>query len=319
MAKSETPQPRVVSLLASATEIVAELGCLDWLVGRSHECDFPPQVQSLPVVSRVEIDATLSSAEIDAQVKARATQAQTAAPEALQALSLYRLDVDLLRDLRPDVILTQTQCEVCAVSERDVTEALRSLTGIAPRVVSLAPYRLSDVWRDIARVGEALGRAPEATTLITGYTARLDALRKRTSSHLASSPRVAMLEWLDPLMAAGNWTPELIEIAGGNNLFGRNGEHSPWLTWEELAAADPDIIVLAPCGFELGRTLADLPILQAHPIWASLTAVRTGRVFAADGNAYFNRSGPRLVDSAEILAAILWGGETHHDAWLALG
>ena len=317
MNTSSTP-PRVVSLLASATEIVAALGCVDWLVGRSHECDWPPTVQALPVVSHVTIAANLSSAAIDAEVKRRSAQANQVPSAAMQALSLYRLDVDMLRDLHPDVILTQTQCEVCAVSERDVTEALRQLTGMAPRVVSLAPYRLADVWHDVERVGQALGRADAAAALVSNYMARLTALKGKQHSlkEWDHPPRVAMLEWLDPLMAAGNWTPELVAIAGGDNIFGRLGEHSPWLTWDELSAADPDVIILAPCGFDLPRTLQDVPILQAHPNWATLKAVQTGHIYAADGNAYFNRSGPRLVESAEILAEMLWGGTPREGVWM---
>lgn len=300
--------PRVVSLLASGTEMVAALGCLDWLVGRSHECDFPPEVTRLPAVSRAEITTDLSSAAIDAEIKARSAQAHNATGTALQALSVYRLDVDLLRDLRPDVIITQTQCEVCAVSERDVSAALAHLTGMTPRVVALAPYRLADVWQDVLRVGDALDRRPQAEALVASYRARLDALHQRTQRY-SPRPRVAMLEWLDPLMAAGNWTPELVEIAGGENLFGEVGTHSPWLAWDDLIAADPDVIVLAPCGFDIDRTRQDLPILEAHPGWANLRAVRDGRVYLADGNAYFNRSGPRLVESAEILARFLWGND----------
>jgi iron complex transport system substrate-binding protein len=299
---------RVVSLLASGTEMVAALGCLDWLVGRSHECDFPPEVAHVPAVSRAEIGTDLSSAAIDAEIKARSAQAQRATGAALQALSVYRLDGDLLRDLRPDVIITQTQCEVCAVSERDVAAALAQLTGMAPRVVALAPYRLADVWEDVLRVGDALGRRLQAENLVANYRARLASLQQLTQDR-APRPRVALLEWLDPLMAAGNWTPELVAIAGGENLFGAIGAHSPWLAWDDLIATDPDVIVLAPCGFDIARTRQDVPILEAHPGWANLRAVRTGRVHLADGNAYFNRSGPRLVESAAILARFFWGDD----------
>ncbi|MBA3822755.1 MAG: cobalamin-binding protein [Ktedonobacterales bacterium] len=300
---TSTPTPRVISLLASGTEIVAALGCTTWLVGRSHECDFPPEVRHLPVVSQVEILTEGSSAEIDAQVRALSAQAQAATtPAALRALSLYRLDVDLLRDLRPDVIITQTQCEVCAVSERDVTAALAELTGLAPRVVALAPYRLADVWEDVLRVGTALGRQAAAAALVADYTARLDDIRQRTAP--LPHPRVALIEWIDPLMAAGNWSPELIEIAGGISLFGAVGTHSPWLTWDDLTAADPEVIVVAPCGFTLDRTRQEMGPLVTHPLWLRLRAVQTGRVYLADGNAYFNRSGPRLVESAALLAAI---------------
>ncbi len=298
---------RVVSLLASATEMVAALGCLDQMVGRSHECDYPEAVQALPVVSQVQIDINTSSAEIDAQVKAlsRAAKEENAA---MKALSIYRIDIEQLQRLRPDIIFTQTQCEVCAVSERDVVQAVSQLIGIQPRIISLAPYRLADVWEDVLRVGAALERLEQAQKLVAGYQARLEALRRRTAA-LAEHPRVAVLEWLDPPMAGGNWTPELVEYAGGVNLFGEVGAHSPWLAWEDLLAADPDVIILTPCGYTLQRTLEDVPLLEARPGWASLRAVQSGRVFAIDGNQYFNRSGPRLVDSAEILASLLWGEE----------
>jgi iron complex transport system substrate-binding protein len=298
---------RVISLLASATEMIAALGCLDQLVGRSHECDYPAEVLALPALSHPQINVNTSSAEIDAQVKAL-SQAANAEDASLKALSIYRIDVDQLQRLRPDVIVTQTQCEVCAVSERDVSRAVAQLVGFQPRIVSLAPYRLADVWEDIRRVGQALGRADQAQALVAGYQARLEALRARTAAQ-SEHPRVAVLEWLDPPMAGGNWTPELVEIAGGINLFGETGVHSPWLAWEDLLAADPDVLILTPCGFNLERTLEDIPLLEARPGWSGLRAVQSGRVFAVDGNQYFNRSGPRLVESAEILATLLFGQE----------
>ncbi len=311
---------RVVSLLASATEMIAELGCLDQLVGRSHECDYPPAVTALPVVSQVQIEVATTSAEIDAQIKALSQAARQETP-ALKALSIYRIDIERLQGLHPDIIFTQTQCEVCAVSERDVTLAVQQLIGIQPRIISLAPYRLADVWEDVLRVGAALEREKDARRLVAGYQSRLERLRARTAAQ-PEHPRVAILEWLDPLMAAGNWTPELAEIAGGINLFGEVGTHSPWLAWEELAAADPDVIILTPCGFTLERTLQDIPLLEANPAWALLSAVRNGRVFAVDGNQYFNRSGPRLVESAEILATLLSGQEMaeglDHSSWRQL-
>jgi iron complex transport system substrate-binding protein len=297
---------RVVSLLASATEMVAALGCQDQLVGRSHECDYPPEVMSLPVVSTVQIDITTDSAQIDAQIKRLAQNRPSPEDAALKALSIYAIDVGLLETLKPDVIFTQTQCEVCAVSERDVMQAVRHLTGLQPRIVSLAPHRLSDVWEDVLRVGRALERDDSAQALVQDYQQRLEQLAS-TTSQLGAKPRVTVLEWLDPLMAAGNWTPELVDYAGGENVFGEMGLHSPWLSWEELQAADPDVLVLSPCGFSLERTMVDVPLLQRHPTWQELRAVQNGRVYAIDGNQYLNRSGPRLVESAELLARALWG------------
>ena len=302
---------RIVSLLASATEMITALGCLDQMVGRSHECDYPPEVLHLPLVSTVQIDVNTSSAQIDAQIKQLAHKQEMQQDMALKALSIYAIDVEKLQELRPDVIFTQTQCEVCAVSERDVMEAVKQLTGLEPRIVSLAPYRLQDVWEDLYRVGKALGRVEQAEKLIDDYKNRLKYIQSSTTQLLemlgqGKKPRVAVLEWLDPLMAAGNWTPELVAYANGESLFGEVGTHSPWLTWEELQAADPDVVILSPCGFTLERTLQDVPLLQAHPEWRSLRAVRQGRVYAIDGNYYLNRSGPRLVESTELLSHVIW-------------
>ncbi len=304
---------RIVSLLASGTEMVAALGSLDQLVGRSHECDYPPEVTALPVLSRVEIDLSGGSAAIDAQVKARVAAAQSAPRDALRALSLYQIDADLLREVQPDVIVTQTQCDVCAVSERDVAYAVQRMTGIRPRIVALAPHRLADVWDDLIRVGQAIGKEERARDLVAEYKYRLaEVAAFARKQH--RRPRLAMLEWLDPLMGAGNWMPELVTLAGGEPIFGEIGQHSSWLSWDELAAADPDVLVLAPCGYDLARTLEDVP-LCAHPAWQQLTAVRNSQVYATDGNAFFNRSGPRLVESAEILSAILFERNLHTQWW----
>src|SRR6266516_6217264 len=314
--QEESPM-RIISLLASATEMIAALGCLDQMVGRSHECDYPPEVLSLPVVSTTRIDVNTSSGQIDAQIKQLAHSKDEVQGNALKALSIYALDVNLLQQLRPDVIFTQTQCEVCAVSERDVMQAVQQLTGLQPRIVALTPYRLSDVWEDVQRVGAALGRVEQAQELVEGYQQRLERLHSLTTGK--RRPRVTVLEWLDPLMAAGNWTPELIAYAGGESVFGEIGQHSPWLTWEELQGADSDILILSPCGFTLEHTLQDLPLLQQHPAWRALRAVRQGHVYAINGNSYLNRSGPRLVESVELLAHVLWGDaldiDTDPQAW----
>ena len=309
---------RIVSLLASATEMIAALGCLDQMVGRSHECDYPPEVLSLPTVSAPQILTNTSSAEIDAQIKQRVQGGVIEENAALTALSIYAIDIIQLQALRPDVVFTQNQCEVCAVSERDVTRAVQQLTGLEPRIVSLSPYRLSDVWEDVLRVGQALHHRARAEQLVHSYQQRLDALRA-TTTQFGSKPRVTILEWLDPLMGSGNWTPELVTYAGGENVFGEVGQHSPWISPEELQTADPDVLVLAPCGYSLERALEDLPILQRHPVWQTLQAVRNGRVYAIDGNQYLNRSGPRLVESAELLGQVLWGDQlgicVNDDGW----
>ena len=286
--------PRIVSLIASSTEIVCALGFGDQLVGRSHECDFPPWVQRLPVCTGPKFPTDGTSYEIDQRVKAILAE----------GLSVYRVDAERLRALRPDVIVTQSQCEVCAVSLRDVEQAMCEWIESRPRIVSLEPYALADVWRDIATVATALGAPQRGVALVTRLRGRIEKIVEPARG-LRERPSVAVVEWIDPLMAAGNWMPELVEMAGGVNLFGEAGKHSPWMTIEDLADRDPDWILVIPCGFDLERTRADMPALAARPEWMRLRAVRERRVVLGDGNQYFNRPGPRLVESLEILAEIL--------------
>lgn len=284
--------PRVVSLLSSSTEIVAALGCLDWLVGRSHECDYPTEVQSLPVCSRPRLDPSASSREIDSQVKSLLAD----------QLSIYEVDGAKLSSLHPDVILTQTLCEVCAVSDKDVLQALGTEALTRTQLVSLKPACLAETWQDIQTVADALGVSARGTELVERLRTRTESLRQRVAGLLP--PRVACIEWLSPLMSAGNWVPELVEAAGGLSVVGEAGKHSPWLSWEELVASDPEVLVFMPCGFDLSRTCEEAKALLTEPRWSPLPAVQSGRVYAVDGNQYFNRPGPRLVDSAEMLAEI---------------
>jgi iron complex transport system substrate-binding protein len=286
--------PRVVSLIASATEIVCALGCENQLVGRSHECDFPESVKRLPVCTAPKIDVHAASRDIDASIK----------NVLRDGLSVYHVDAAKLRELKPDVIVTQTQCEVCAVSQRDVEAALGDWIGSRPRIVSLAPNTLDDVWTDIVSVADALDVVERGLQVAAEMRLRLEAITRQAQA-LPDQPNVACIEWIDPLMAAGNWVPELVARAGGVNLFGEAGKHAPWMTWEQLVAADPDVIALMPCGFDIARTLQDVPLLARRPEWPSLRAVQGRRVFACDGNQYFNRPGPRLVESLEILAQVL--------------
>ena len=289
------PEPRIVSLIASATEIVCALGFEESMVGRSHECDFPPSVEKLPVCSSSKVDVDGSSRAIDDQVRAIVAD----------ALSVYRVDAALLDDLAPTVIVTQTQCEVCAVSLKDVEQAVCELVASEPKIVSLEPMDLGDVFRDIRTVAAALGRPERAERLNAGLTARLDAIRER-SSGLGARPVVACIEWIDPLMHAENWVPELVEIAGGTVMVGEPGRHSGYFEFERMIEADPDVIAVMPCGFDIPRTAAEMPPLAAQPGWSELSAVRNDRVFLTDGNQYFNRPGPRVVESAEILAELLY-------------
>ncbi len=285
---------RIVSLIASSTEIVCALGLEELLVGRSHECDYPPSVKQLPICTSPKFNIEGLSYEIDQRVKAILQE----------ALSVYRVDAELLEKLQPTHIITQAQCEVCAVSLKDVEQAVCQFTGSSPAIVSLEPNSLAGIWADIKRVGEALGVAPRAEALVDRLQRRMDEIANKACS-VKFRPTVACIEWIDPLMAAGNWMPELVEMAGGENLFGEAGKHSPWMRWGELVVKDPDTILILPCGFDVQRTLQEIELLTGRAEWQKLKAIRENRVFIADGNQYFNRPGPRVVESLEILAEIL--------------
>ena len=289
--------PRVVSLIASATEIVCALGFEGSLVGRSHECDYPPSVRRLPVCTEPKFKVEGTSAEIDRDVKALLRD----------SLSVYRVDAERLRELEPDVIVTQAQCEVCAVSLRDVERAVCSWLSACPKLVSLTPNGLADVWEDVWRVADALDARDRGDALIRRLQTRIKTIADKARS-LPDRPAAACVEWIEPLMAAGNWTPELVELAGGVNLFGEAGKHAPWMTWQQLVERDPDVILVLPCGFDIPRSRRDLHFLTGRPEWPRLRAVRGGRVYIADGNQFFNRPGPRLVESLEILAEVLHPG-----------
>lgn len=285
--------PRVVSLIASATEIVCGLGLRQALVGRSHECDWPADVLQLPQLTEAKFKVEGSSADIDQRVQEIVRD----------GLSVYRVHGEEMRALDPDVIVTQDHCDVCAVSLSDVEAATCTWTGRPVRIVSLKPDSLADVYQDIGRVAAALDAPAAGERLVAEMKARFGRVAARVAGR--PKPRVAFVEWVEPMMAGGNWMPQLVEIAGGVNLFGENGKRSDWMQWEDLRAADPDVIVVAPCGYDLARCLQELPLLQAKPGWAQVKAVREGRVYFADGNAFFNRPGPRLAESAEMLADML--------------
>ncbi|HXZ86188.1 MAG TPA: ABC transporter substrate-binding protein [Myxococcota bacterium] len=284
MAADRAPR-RVVSLIASSTEIVCALGCEGALVGRSHECDFPRGVESLPALTRPRLDPRASGRAISDRVQELVSR----------GLSIYELDAALLRELRPDLILTQTLCEVCAATPADLASALAAWTGARPAIVSLAPLSLDDVLGDVARIGAALGLAARAAELGAGLRARIEALTALGRS-AATRPRVAALEWLDPPIAGGNWMPELIERAGGSSVFGKAGEHSPRIAWEELEAAAPDVVVVVPCGLGLAQARAEL---------ARTPRLARFRTAVLDGNQYFNRPGPRIVESLAILLGVI--------------
>ena len=289
-------QQRIVSLLPSCTGIVCVLGCADRLVGRSHECDFPAEVRRLPICTETALDPARNSAVIDREVKSLLQR----------GLSLYRVNAGLLRKLRPDLILTQAQCDICAVTENELAAATPML-DFQPQILSLSPARFADVWTDLGRVAAALGIPDHGKEVIRALKHRVAAVIEKACQQ-KRKPSVACLEWLDPLMAAGNWVPDLVELAGGENLFGESGRHSPWLEWGAFAKADPEVIVAMPCGFDLARTRLESPALTGRAEWKKLRAVKHGRVYLADGNQFFNRPGPRLVESLEILAEILHPG-----------
>ncbi len=299
---------RIVSLLPSATEIVCALGAEGELIGRSHECDFPASAQHLPVLTRPRFIPEASSIEIDRQVRELTAEAR-----ATDALGVYDIDMALLQELQPTHIVTQTQCEVCAVSLRDVERAVAQLTSLDTQLVPLAPNCLDDIWDDIRRTAAALGRGNAGEALIEALRSRIDAIPR-----LSEPLRVAVIEWADPLMTAGHWTMEMIERLGAVPLIGVPNGPSLHFTMDELAAADPDVVIVAPCGYGLDLTRRDADLLATRGDFSSLRAVRDGRVALIDGNQFVNRPGPRVVETMEILSEILntdgpsWGHQGPH-------
>lgn len=288
------PSVRIVSLLASGTEIVCALGAGDLLVGRSHECDHPEWVRSLPVCTSPAFPIDLSGAAIDREVRRRLAAGEP----------LYYVDRQLLEELAPDLLISQAHCEVCAVTPADVerTGYARSSPGT---VLALSAGSLAGIWDGIFQVGAALDRADEAEGLIQCLKGKLNSVRQQTQHR--GQPTVVMLEWTDPLFAMGNWGAELVEVANGRLLLGEPGQYSRTISWDLVRQADPEYLIIAPCGFDLQRTLSERALLEGYPGWAQLRAVREGKVAFADGNRYFNRSGTTIADTAEILSEILHG------------
>ena len=285
---------RIVSLVPNGTEILFALGAGEHVVGVSHECDFPEEARRRPILTGSALRPGMSAAEVDAAVSAQVGSGE----------SLYTLDEERIAALAPDVIVTQQLCPVCAVSTEQVDGAVRPLPR-CPDVVSLDPKTIGDVFADIRRVGELTDRKTEAEALLRDLQDRLDAVRSKVSGR--PRPCVLALEWLDPPFAGGHWVPEMIDLAGGLDVFGEPGGHSQRLTWERIAEADPDVIVAMPCGFDEAGAQAQIETISGNPEWESLRAVRAGRVYPVDANGCFSRPGPRLVDGIERLAAILHG------------
>ncbi|MFN3192379.1 MAG: cobalamin-binding protein [Aureliella sp.] len=289
---------RIVSLLPSATEIVAALGLETHLVGITHECDYPPSLRSLPAVTESRIPGQASSQEIDGLVRER-----------LQTInSLYELKADTLQSLQPDLVITQSLCEVCAVALDAVTAAVAELKKPA-RVVNLNPECLQDVLDSIQAVGKATKREQAARDLVVRLQARIDAVRRRSKT-IRRRKRALLLEWIDPPFSAGHWTPELLDFAGAEGLAGKPGERSRELQWDEITALDPEVLVVVCCGFDVPRTMQELSTLEQRPGWFSLDCVRREAIHVIDGSAYFNRPGPRLVDGLEMMASAIYP-ETH--------
>jgi iron complex transport system substrate-binding protein len=285
---------KIVSLIPSATEIVAALGLAEALVGRSHECDYPPEIQNRQVCTQARLNSERSSAEIHRDVT----------DLLISASSIYEIKIDILEHLQPTHIVTQDQCAVCAVSLADVDRAIGQLINSHPQIISLQPQTLNDVWSDIDRVAKILG--VESLSLVEKLQARVRDCQQKTQIIPASDrPSVACIEWIEPLMLAGNWIPEMVKIAGGESIGDYAGTASPLIEWELLLRANPEVIIFMPCGFDLQRTRAEAMLLTKHPHWQKLAAVQTQRVYITDGNWYFNRPGPRLADSVEILTEIL--------------
>jgi iron complex transport system substrate-binding protein len=285
---------RICSLLPSATEIAFALGLGDEVVGVTHECDYPPEAKKRRVVVKSVIDPERQdSGEIDRLVREHVQKKK----------SIYTIDLPSFQAAAPDFILTQDLCDVCALDYNEVIEAARSLAH-EPKIVVLAPSNLSDMLGDIEVVGDAAGRTREAEAFVTNLKRRIESVRDRASSS-AARPRVACIEWLDPIYNAGHWVPEMVEIAGGIDGLGKKGESSTKVEWEAVQAFAPEVVVLMPCGFDVGRSLKEASLLSRLDGWSKLPAVKNDRVYAVNGSAYFNRSGPRLIDGLEILAAII--------------
>lgn len=291
---SNMPNQRIISLLPAATEMICALGLEHQLVGRSHECDYPSSIVNLPVCSSAKFISGSNSAEIDKQVKEILSD----------SLSIYEVDSALIKQLSPDVIITQAQCEVCAVSLNDVELALKDLLEKECRIISLEPHGLNDIYREIQLLADQLGVPEAGVELLELSEERINIIRHKLK-FISERPSVACVEWLSPLMIAGNWTPEIVEIAGGNPVLTIVGKHSSYVNFEEIVKANPDILVIMPCGFSIQRTLQEINLLIDLPGWSDLKAVQNQKIFVVDGNQYFNRSGPRITDSIEIMAEII--------------
>jgi iron complex transport system substrate-binding protein len=285
---------KIISLLPAATEIVCALGLEGNLIGRSHECDHPESIKSLPICSEANFPDGLSSADIDNKVK-----------EILaDALSVYTIKREVIKELSPDVVITQAQCEVCAVSLTEVEQALENYLDKKAQIISLQPNTLNDIFNDITTIAKTLDVEAVGERLLEDLNERVDIIRHKLK-FMENKPTIACIEWLEPMMVSGNWIPELVSVAGGTPVLAQAGKHSPYVSWDSIRESDPEIILLMPCGFSIERTMREINILLEQPGFNDLKAVKNNRIYIADGNHYFNRPGPRIVDSVEILAEII--------------
>ena len=286
--------PRIVSFLPSATEMACALGLSDQLVGITHECDYPPSIQSKPVVVRAVLPiATMTQAEIDAAVAERMRDGR----------SLYQVDEKLLQELAPDLILTQDLCQVCAPSGNEVAKALELLPS-KPQILWLTPNSLDEIFANVRELGAATNRASEAAELIAQGRGRLEAIETVTRN-LQHRPRVFCMEWLDPIYCGGHWMPEMVRIAGGVDSLSQAGTDSIRISWEKVLEWQPEVLIVTPCGFNLEQAIEQSRLLPTYPNWSSLPAVRQGQVYAVDANSFFARPGPRVVDGTELLAHLI--------------
>ena len=300
---------RIVSLLPSSTEIICKLGFSDHLIGVSHECDYPNSIVGLPVLTKPRFSPHGTSIEIDDRVQNLLKK----------GLSVYDVDAPLLRDLSPDLIVTQAQCDACAVSLNEVQDIVSKWTENQTKIISLVPKTLNDVWLDFDRVAKAMDVTESASMINSEILERLEILKNKLKE-IKKKPTVLCIEWIDPIMIAANWVPELVSIAGGINLLSEKGSHSHTYSWENILTSNPDFLIMMPCGFSIKRTLEEINLLQNKTGWKNLKAVKNKKVYVVDGNQYFNRPGPRLIDSAEILAEIFHGEHIERqyfeDAWI---
>ncbi|HEY4138051.1 MAG TPA: cobalamin-binding protein [Casimicrobiaceae bacterium] len=293
--------PRIVSFLPAATEMACALGLADQIIGVSHECDYPHGMREKPVVVRNALDlAQLAPSEIDRVVSTTVGEGN----------NLYAVDEPLLRSLAPDIILTQDLCQVCAPSGSDVTRVIGSLRP-SPDVLYFTPRTMADVDSDLQMLGDATGRRAEADAIIASNRARLESVAAKLQ-HIRHRPRVFFAEWVDPIFCAGHWVPEMIALAGGDDPLGRSGSDSVRVSWDDVVASAPEVIIIAPCGYSMAAALEQVELFASKPEWSTLPAVQDGRVFAVDANSYFARPAPRLVDGVELLAHLFHPSET---AW----